>query len=299
MAENTKQDPKKKRFWMPKTWTFLLVGDLGKTTSFEVSRFLFIALLVTIGLLVVYAVGMTVGFYRVYSLNDGLEERLAAADAERLAPQADWDVAEVRRMLQREGQPEPAKPVTEDKVKTPPPASEAPLVVAAKPPVSPTAGEKKRERADAAPEVVTPAEPAPAAAEAEEPEEETVVRKVRVESFQIWPVNDNTAVRFKFKLENASPIDIKIRGYTFVALEPDEIEEEPVRVAPWSPLKDGEPSLIKRGQYFGISRFKYVQVTLPDVVDVTRFRNATVYVYSETGTLLHKQVWKVEDALRS
>jgi len=296
MAEKTKSDPQKYRFWMPKTWTFLLVGDLGKVKSFEISRFLFIALLLTIGLLVVYAVGMTVGFYRVYSLNDSLEDRLAAADAERLATQTDWDAAQVRLMLQREDHQEP---VTEEKVKAPSPASEAPPVVAAKPPMASTADGKEREPENAASEAEEPSEPAPAAAGAEEPEEEAVVQKVRVESFQIWPVNDHTAVRFKFKLENASPIDIKIRGYTFVALEPGQSGEEPVRVAPWSPLKDGAPSLIKRGQYFGISRFKYVQVTLPDVVDVMRFENATVYVYSETGILLHKQVWKVEDALRS
>jgi hypothetical protein len=90
-----------------------------------------------------------------------------------------------------------------------------------------------------------------------------------------------------------------IKGYTFVALGPGEGGDEPIRIAPWSPLKDGEPSLVKRGQYFGISRFKLVRGTLPDIVDVTRFEHAIVYVYSDTGILLHKQAWPVDDVLRS
>jgi hypothetical protein len=90
-----------------------------------------------------------------------------------------------------------------------------------------------------------------------------------------------------------------IKGYTFVALGPGQQSDEVVRIAPWSPLKNGEPSLVKRGQYFGISRYKFVRGTLPDIVDVTRFENATIFVYSHAGQLLNKKTWLVEDILRS
>jgi len=307
MAGNKKVTRKKDRTGKSKSWTLLLVGDLGKIASFQVSRLLLMSFVGTIAFLLVYAGLMTVGYYRVHSLKTGMEERLAKTEAKLSAVKEDRDAAQVRLMLLGEADPETmedtdgAKPKKGSAVQkksaraaspTPEPREEKKVVE-----------EKKKERQAslrASAEASEPTSPS----ESEETEEAsapegTPSSAVTVKDFQIWPANNNTSVRYKFKLENVSPRDITLKGYTFVALEPGAESDEPVRIAPWTPLKDGQPSLVKRGQYFGISRFKYVRGSLPDIRDVTRFGHATVYVYSESGNLLHKEVCQVDAALRS
>ena len=286
------------------------MGDLGKIASFRVSRFLLIALLGTVFLLVVYAGLMTVGYYRVHSRKTGVEENLANTEAKLSAAREDRDAARVRLMLLGEPVPKTTSQVKETKIKKTSPVNKKGESVAS---ASPEPQEEKkvpREKQEEEPET-TPAAPvekaaAAPASETELSSEETASEDtatsssgVRVENFQIWAARSNTSVRYKFKLENVSPRDVTLKGYTFVALKPSAESDEPVRIAPWTPMKDGEPSLIKRGQYFGISRFKYVRGSLPDIVDVTRFETVTVYVYSESGDLLHKEVCEVDAALRS
>ena len=123
--------------------------------------------------------------------------------------------------------------------------------------------------------------------------ESAISKTVLVQEFEIQTANHGTSLRFKFKLENIGPPEKKIAGYTFVLLEPEKGSKEHARISPWSPLKDGRPTKIRRGQYFGIARFKYVRGTLPDIMDVSRFKNATVYVYSPAGDLLTKKVYDV------
>jgi hypothetical protein len=122
---------------------------------------------------------------------------------------------------------------------------------------------------------------------------------ISVEGPEIWPTAEGTAVKFKFSLRNIDPEGNKIRGHTFVVLEPEEGSNEPPRVSPWAPLQDGKPTIFKRGQYFGISRFKYVGGTFPDIQDVRRFKTATIYVYSESGKLLVQEVYELDRILRS
>jgi len=285
-----------------------LIGDLGKVASFKVSRFLLLGFLGTVVFLLVYAGVMTLGYYRMHSLKTDLEGRLAETQATLLATKEDRDAAQIRLMLLGKGDAEAAKEAGEVTKKESATEGKKRQTVASK-------ASRPRKEKDVSEETAAVTEdksvetPGPASA-TEPPEAEadreaagvsegTASSSVRVTNFRIWPTNENTSVRYKFKLENVSPKDITISGYTFVALVSGTGSDEPIRIAPWSPMEDGEPSLIKRGQYFGISRFKYVRGTLPDIRDATRFENVTVYVYSDTGKLLHKKVHPVDAALQS
>ncbi len=310
MAGENKLKGKKRHPDKSKSWTLLLIGDLGKVASFKVSRLLLLGFLGTVVFLLVYAAVMTLGYYRMHSLKTGLEGRLAETEAMLLAAKEDRDAAQVRLMLMGEGDPEAAKEAGTVKKKESATEGKKRQTLASK---ASQAG-KEADVSEEKPEVtedksVETPEPTSAteAPEAEADRETVVVSEgtaspssgVRVTNFRLWPTNDNTAVRYKFKLENISPKDITISGYTFEALVPGTGSDEPIRIAPWSPMEDGAPSLIKRGQYFGISRFKYVRGTLPDIRDATRFENVAVYVYSDTGKLLHKKVHPVDAALQS
>ncbi|MBW2108819.1 MAG: hypothetical protein JRI36_09165 [Deltaproteobacteria bacterium] len=120
-----------------------------------------------------------------------------------------------------------------------------------------------------------------------------------IENLEIWSQKDKKAIRFQFSLKNAGDPGKKIKGYTFVVLKPEASSSEPSRGSPWTPLKEGRPELYKRGQFFSIARFKYVRGTMPQIQDVTRFKTATIYVYTESGDLVLEKVYDLADVLRS
>jgi hypothetical protein len=171
------------------------------------------------------------------------------------------------------------------------------ISAAAKPPAAASEGTQ-----DAVPKAVKPEKETSideATDTTDEPVETASFDSISVEGPEIWPTAEGTAVKFKFSLRNIDPEGNKIRGHTFVVLEPEEGSNEPPRVSPWAPLQDGKPTIFKRGQYFGIARFKYVGGTFPDIQDVRRFKTATIYVYSESGKLLVQEVYELDKILRS
>jgi hypothetical protein len=120
-----------------------------------------------------------------------------------------------------------------------------------------------------------------------------------VQNLEIWKQVEKPSIRFQFSLKNVGATGKKIRGYTFVVLKPEEGSQEQPRGSPWTPLKDGRPSIFKRGQFFSIARFKYVRGTVPQIQDVGRFTTVTIYVYTEAGSLLMEKVFDVTEILRS
>jgi outer membrane biosynthesis protein TonB len=142
------------------------------------------------------------------------------------------------------------------------------------------------------------APPAPSG-ESYEATEAVSSESLLVENFQVWPKAEDYSVRFQFDLTNTAPMGRKVNGYAFVVFKPEKGSQEPFRASPWTPLEDGKPTIYKRGQYFSITRFKLVRGRVPQIQDVGRFKTATVYVYSETGSLLLEKVHEVEDIVRS
>jgi len=122
---------------------------------------------------------------------------------------------------------------------------------------------------------------------------------ILVEEFEIRRDRVGNVLKFQFHLKNIAPDGRRIAGYTFIVLRPEKGSQEPLRAHPWTPLKDGRPTLFKRGQYFSVARFKVVRGTLSDVGAIDRFKTATVYVYSDTGDLLVEEVFEVDKILQA
>ncbi|MBW2264961.1 MAG: hypothetical protein JRF28_02145 [Deltaproteobacteria bacterium] len=280
-----------------KSWTFLLVGEFGKIASFRVSKVLLLSLVVTLIVFLGYTILLTVQYDRLRGENDALRGSLHKTEDDLVSANKAKDKALVRLMLlAKDGKPG-SKPAKETKKK--PQIAKKPKLVISKKTETPAA--RKVDTSDTSSGKTGPAKESTGteSSETNRLAESAVSNTVLVQEFEIQTVNHGTSLRFKFKLENIDPQTKKITGYTFVVLEPAKGSKEPTRISPWSPLKDGRPTKIRRGQYFGIARFKYVRGTLPDIMDVSRFKNATVYVYSPAGDLLAKKVYDVAMVLRS
>ncbi len=169
-----------------------------------------------------------------------------------------------------------------------------------KPPETPKPAAKQTARVETS-ETAKPAAVASLPTEAEEHKIASPASpaSILVKNLEIWRERDGNTFKFQFALKNIDRESGKIAGYTFVVLKPEEGSGEPIRAFPWSPLKDGKPAMFKRGQYFSIARFKFVSGTLTDVSTISRFKTATVYVYSDTGDLLTEEVFEVVKILRS
>jgi len=280
-----------------KSWTFLLVGEFGKIASFRVSKVLLLSLVVTLIVFVGYTILLTVKYDRLRGENDALRGSLHMTEDDLVSANKAKDKALVRLMLlAKDGKPG-SKPAKEKKKK--PQIAKKPKLVISKKTETPAA--RKVDTSDTSSGKTGPAKESTGteSSETNRLAESAVSNTVLVQEFEIQTANHGTSLRFKFKLENIDPQAKKITGYTFVVLEPAKGSKEPTRISPWSPLKDGRPTKIRRGQYFGIARFKYVRGTLPDIMDVSRFKNATVYVYSPAGDLLAIKVYDVAIVLRS
>ena len=184
------------------------------------------------------------------------------------------------------------------KVRTPSPA--ATKTAKAKAPETPSPAATKTAKAKV-PETPSPAATPsqPTQAEKDKIAQSVFSANILVKNLEIWRKTDSNAFKFRFALKNVDHERGKIAGHTFVVLRPEEGSLEPIRPFPWSPLKDGKPAIFKRGQYFSITRFKFVSGTLTDVDTIKRFKIATVYVYSDTGDLLVEEVFEVDKVLRS
>ena len=123
--------------------------------------------------------------------------------------------------------------------------------------------------------------------------------RIRVQDLEIWKEPESNTFKFQFILKSIDREGREIAGRTFVVLKPEQGSRVSPRTFPWTRLKDGRPATYKKGQYFSIARFKYVRGRLTDIDAISRFKTATVYVYSVTGELLVEQVLDVSKILRS
>ena len=274
----------------PRRWTVLLIGDLGKVASFHVTRSLLLALpafLVAILGVVTYSV-VSYNFAR-------LENRGLRRDVDRL--RAELETAEKAREKALVG-----LTVLQDRVeqsaRKESPASDQETRDAASRVTKPGPAATASVKASEAPKPRALSLP-PTGAKKEKIASPPSLPRIVVKDLKIWQEPESNTFKFQFVLKNIDRESGKIAGYTFLVLKPQEASEEPVRAFPWSPLKDGKPATFKRGQYFSIARFKSVRARLVDVSTISRFKTATVYVYSETGDLLVEEVFEVGKIFRS
>jgi len=324
-----------------KSWTILLVGELGHVVSFHLTVPRVTALAACVAVVLAFVLFGTVSYYGVRRENKALKKDLDEVRADFMTADKAKERALVRLMV-LEGKAKPQKKEKQDQKKDKPASREKPSSLvsqakkapvppradaggassqgeaskkenkpsldekaaiqtsqAAKPPQPPASATEDTQGA-AAEEAKTLAEVPPAhSGESHEPTEAVSSESLVVENLQVWPKAEDYSVRFQFDLKNMDPMGTQINGYAFVVFKPEEGSQDPLRASPWTPLEDGKPSIYKRGQYFSIARFKLVRGRVPQIQDVGRFKTATVYVYSETGSLLLEKVHEVEDIVRS
>jgi hypothetical protein len=278
-----------------KSWTVLLVGELGNIVSFRLSKALvmtligFLATVLALGLLAVAS------YQAMRSENNGLERDLEESRADLLAADEAKDRALVNLLL-LEAELRSYNEAKRDKTRSKPPPDKKPPALIAQMPKPPAALIPHPEGAVGAEEKPAVAQPTSAG----KPPAASSPQSLSVGKLKIWQEAQSGSVKFQFSLRNVSPQGTKIRGYTFIVLKPEDGGQEPLRVSPWTPLKeDGSPAIIKRGQYFSIARFKFVNGTFPDLTAINRFKTATVYVYSEGGSLVVEKAHEVDKILRS
>ncbi len=302
-----------------------MVGELGNIISLRLSKISLVCVLFLFSLVCTFAIISSFTYFRLQMENKGLRDNLNDATAELLAANKAAEAYQVRLML-LEGKGKPGSNT----------ASEKPLLAAKKNLASDTkndapAAEKKprsafvtaeaakpkaavpeqTERGATGPDRQDSTKDIPAAGSGRETlpdkdgnDEDASVAPVSaedllVDNLEIWKQEEGRAIKFQFILKNAGASESKIQGYTFLVFKPEEGSSEVPRGSPWTPLKDGQPTIYKKGQYFSIARFKYVRGTVPQIQDVERFRTATIFVYTESGDLLIEKVFNIDDVLRA
>ncbi|MBW2019550.1 MAG: hypothetical protein JRI58_07070 [Deltaproteobacteria bacterium] len=262
----------------PRHWTVLLIGDLGKIVSFRLSKPLVLALTVCVTASLSIVIYWVVSYNSVCMENTQLKKELDTLTAGLKAAEREREKALVRLMV-LEGKAEQT--------------DEAPAATVQEPTADKPEGEEGAKS-------VGPVSPAPA------PETRETVQKVSpgparmsVENFKIRQDPEDNALKCEFLLRNIDPQGMKISGHTFVVLNPKEGSGESPKAFPWTPLKDGRPTLFQRGQRFSIARFMVVHGTLTGVSAIDRFTTATVYVYANTGDLLVEKVFEVDKVFES
>ena len=270
-----------------KSWTLLVVGDLGNTVSFRLSKPLLVTLTVCAATVFILIVFLTVSSLRVRVENGELKRELGQIRAQLAAAKEDKDEALVRLML-KEG---PVKSDEKDgesiqKFKPSEEVSEGPIASVAS---------GKGKEADASEEIKTVAEASPAKPmERSEETQPALAGGVSVDRLEIRPADEGHFLEYRFVVKNVDPQGRRMKGYTFVVLQPREGSEARPAVSPSTLLDAGRPAIFKKGQYFSITRFKPVQGTFPGAAAMEPFKTATVYVYSETGSLLAEQVYQAD-----
>jgi hypothetical protein len=333
MAKDLKRPNRRPKPETSKSWTFLLVGELGNIVSVRLSKTSLLCFVTLFVAVFSFSVIASVTYLGIRSQNKTLRDNLNAVTSELLSANKAMEGAQVRLMLlEGKGKPKSPQKKTQTKQKAEPGKKARPetkLIVAQKQQPEPTTKAKKKPpsrfvTAEAGkPPAATNVEEEASKPESEKPEEkpdsssrtmvvsvagqydaddsvETVSEEaLEVENLEIWKQAGQHSVRFQFSLKNVNATGKKMKGYTFVVLKPGEGSSEPPRGSPWTPLQDGQPSIFKRGQFFSIARFKYVRGKIPEIQDVERFKTATIFVYTESGNLLIEKVFDVADILRS
>jgi hypothetical protein len=275
-----------------KRWTVLLVGDLGKIVSFELTKPLLRVTAVCLAAVLALFIYSVVSYKSVRSVNKALNRDVDRLSAALESAQRDREEALVRLMLLEEDVTEKAeKTVTRSEQRTKDAASNAP----------------ERKSSSVEPSVTPPekiSRPTATASVPSNPTTEKVVKsvstaRISVRNLEIWQEPDGGAFKFQFMLNNVDREAGKVAGYAFLALKPKEDSGSRLRVFPRSRMEDGKPADLKSGRRFSIARYTFIRGALTNVSSLERFNTATVLVYSRAGDLLVEKRFDVSRILRS
>jgi hypothetical protein len=113
---------------------------------------------------------------------------------------------------------------------------------------------------------------------------------VDIEDFSIIQDNAHGDLLVTFNIRNVSQTSKEVSGHIFTILKPNvqgkDPDQDQWRVVPDSPLENGLPVEIKKGQSFVISHFKPVKFKIENVSGQASFTTASVLVFNDQGELM-------------
>lgn len=108
---------------------------------------------------------------------------------------------------------------------------------------------------------------------------------MEVEKLSVFSEPAKNTLRVQFKLMNNDASSNSVAGYTFVILKCRKNNDANWLIMPFVNLVDDKPNSFKKGQYFSIFRYKTVKFKARYTGNLNRFTSATVFVYTEKGSL--------------
>jgi len=278
-----------------KSWTLLLIGDLGKMVSFRVTKPWLVALTIGAATIVGFGIFAVVSYHAIRVENTALKEELYVVRAD---IEAASRATQVRLMTPEisTGQGEKKiKSASDEETTAKGPEAAKTDAVGALALVSEANGTGRGDAAYPPHREGASSAPAPRLRETTHP---IYTARVLVEKLELKQDPDDTALKFQFHLKNVDPEGRRISGYTFAVLEPVKHSPEFFRPCPRVALDDGKPSLFSKGEPFSVARFKVVRGTFSDVGTVDHYGIVTVYVYSKTGDLLMEEGFELSKVLQ-
>jgi hypothetical protein len=292
MAQHSRIRIPERFFQDPRSWTILLVGDLGKIVSLHLTKPLLLASTACLVVILAVFIYSAVSYRSVRSENTALSKNIDRLSSKLRSAEEAREEALVRLVLLRERARQAAgKTINDSEQQTKNTASQA------KEPTPPaTAGAQARAQK----------RPQPAAAatallssKAETDKVAPPTVRVSVRNLEIWLEPDNNEFKFKYMVKKTDRESGKVAGYAFLVLKPKGDSGGPPRVFPITSLDNGKPNNFKDGHHFSIARYTFVRGTLAEVSTIAPFETAKIYVYSDTGDFLLEEVFNVGGVIRS
>ena len=125
--------------------------------------------------------------------------------------------------------------------------------------------------------------------------ENKIIQSIIVEKIIITKKPDSEKLKISFNIKNISKKDKNITGRIFVKLNPDNPTDETSIITPPVGIKAGIPSRYYKGQYFSITRFKGVNLSIINKQkDTDYYKTCTVFIYNLKGKLIEKKDFDIK-----
>ncbi len=123
-----------------------------------------------------------------------------------------------------------------------------------------------------------------------------VEKTVSIEKFTVTKDGTNGDLLVRFDIRNISKNPGDVSGRIFTVLKPENQIESQWLVVPTAPLKNGIPSVFRKGQYFSIAHFKPVKFRIKNQSDPDFFKKASIFIFNNQGDLIFEKLIDVTEA---
>ncbi len=136
----------------------------------------------------------------------------------------------------------------------------------------------------------------PAGEQAKPVQTKSIKKTVSIEKFSLTKDGTNGDLLVRFDIRNISKEPGDVSGRIFVILKPEDNNEDKWLVVPTSPLKNGIPSIHRKGQYFAIAHFKPTKFRIKNHGDPESFKKASVVIFNNQGDLIIEKLVDITEA---